>query len=322
MIVRASLRVKTTVRSPHFITPSYPIFKTNSPEFSFSPITPSAEARHHPNRPIGTASASMTPEPTSRISQRAPTSCQQCSRRKVKCSKEIPCSSCVSRGLALECRRESVVLSKRTDHHHRLTRRRRQGRQAESLQIDETVPGLSTPLPSNSNFDADSEIEPQTPLSNDRFNGSPGSIDTRIPIQTARSESADELGRVSLRQEDTDDTDVVDPHYGKTNQHCALLQGLASEAAISLDKLVWGSHDASRLGHRQSVADDSDFVRCSHEAAILSFHWECLAWMHNVVHLPTFEQQCARLQWSRDLPAASWSSLYYALMSVSKLSEH
>lgn len=43
-----------------------------------------------------------------RRTQRAPLSCTACYSRKVKCSKDIPCNQCISRGVAAHCRREVV----------------------------------------------------------------------------------------------------------------------------------------------------------------------------------------------------------------------
>lgn len=43
-----------------------------------------------------------------RRTQRVPRSCFECYSRKVKCSKDIPCVECKNRGIAAECRRESV----------------------------------------------------------------------------------------------------------------------------------------------------------------------------------------------------------------------
>ncbi|CAO2658334.1 Nn.00g060570.m01.CDS01 [Neocucurbitaria sp. VM-36] len=48
--------------------------------------------------------------PVYRHTQRAPLSCTSCAARKVRCSKDIPCRACVSRGSAAECRRERVVV--------------------------------------------------------------------------------------------------------------------------------------------------------------------------------------------------------------------
>lgn len=45
-----------------------------------------------------------------RRTQRAPKSCQQCYKRKVKCDRVIPCGNCVRRKLASECSREAVIV--------------------------------------------------------------------------------------------------------------------------------------------------------------------------------------------------------------------
>lgn len=50
---------------------------------------------------------------TANVRARAPRSCTACADRKVKCSKTIPCTRCVYKGTAEECRREIVVVSDR-----------------------------------------------------------------------------------------------------------------------------------------------------------------------------------------------------------------
>ncbi|KAH7368685.1 hypothetical protein B0T11DRAFT_277483 [Plectosphaerella cucumerina] len=45
-----------------------------------------------------------------RRTQRAPRSCLQCSARKVKCDKAVPCATCIRRGNAEACVRETVVV--------------------------------------------------------------------------------------------------------------------------------------------------------------------------------------------------------------------
>lgn len=45
-----------------------------------------------------------------RSTQRAPLSCTSCASRKAKCSKTIPCRACISRGAAVDCKREVVVV--------------------------------------------------------------------------------------------------------------------------------------------------------------------------------------------------------------------
>lgn len=48
--------------------------------------------------------------PAHRSTQRAPLSCTSCASRKVKCSRNIPCQACISRGTAADCKREVVVV--------------------------------------------------------------------------------------------------------------------------------------------------------------------------------------------------------------------
>ncbi|KAL2065316.1 hypothetical protein VTL71DRAFT_2985 [Oculimacula yallundae] len=45
-----------------------------------------------------------------RATQRAPRSCSSCASRKVKCDKAIPCASCIRRGEAEACARETVIV--------------------------------------------------------------------------------------------------------------------------------------------------------------------------------------------------------------------
>ena len=54
----------------------------------------------------------LAPAPSSQIAratQRAPKSCLECTRRKIKCDKQQPCESCITRGEGYLCRREPVI---------------------------------------------------------------------------------------------------------------------------------------------------------------------------------------------------------------------
>lgn len=50
----------------------------------------------------------------SRATQRPPRSCLRCTKSKIKCDKSLPCMQCRSRGLASQCRAETVRLHGRT----------------------------------------------------------------------------------------------------------------------------------------------------------------------------------------------------------------
>ncbi|KAL2291225.1 hypothetical protein FJTKL_13861 [Diaporthe vaccinii] len=51
-----------------------------------------------------------TPISSLRTTQRAPRSCRSCALRKIKCDKAVPCSTCIRRGEADICIRETVIV--------------------------------------------------------------------------------------------------------------------------------------------------------------------------------------------------------------------
>jgi hypothetical protein len=51
--------------------------------------------------------------------------------------------------------------------------------------------------------------------------------------------------------------------------------------------------------------------------ALMLYHQECISWIHNVVHLPTFRDQCQHLFISNADLQGGWLALYYAMLAVS-----
>ncbi|KAJ5713135.1 C6 transcription factor [Penicillium malachiteum] len=50
---------------------------------------------------------------------------------------------------------------------------------------------------------------------------------------------------------------------------------------------------------------------------LLIFHGGCLAWIHNVVHLPSFRDQCQSKLAGDELPTdKTWDALYYSMLAV------
>jgi len=49
-----------------------------------------------------------------RSTQRAPKACSRCSRKRIKCDKQIPCKACTIRGLDDSCAREVVEVRRIT----------------------------------------------------------------------------------------------------------------------------------------------------------------------------------------------------------------
>jgi hypothetical protein len=51
--------------------------------------------------------------------------------------------------------------------------------------------------------------------------------------------------------------------------------------------------------------------------AMTLYHQECISWIHNVVHLPTFRDQCEQILVNNAEIQGGWLALYYAMLSVS-----
>ncbi|KAH7378229.1 hypothetical protein BKA66DRAFT_146951 [Pyrenochaeta sp. MPI-SDFR-AT-0127] len=216
---------------------------------------------------------------TTRRSQRQSLSCLNCTRQKIRCSKAIPCTSCIDRGQEASCRRERVeVTSKRIKMR---TKNTESAGASDRGQVDSSVraaknppveygqPSLSgTQLESSRNFSL-----PVPPLVPHIHN------DTMITLEFLSH------GRQSiLRIGDSDP------------------QKRATMAATPTRLDIMEEHNSWDL-----------IVTIDQAQSLLSLHQDALAWMHNVVHMPTF---CKEFQMYKSaMPCdRSWLSLYYALI--------
>ncbi|EEY18494.1 predicted protein, partial [Verticillium alfalfae VaMs.102] len=69
----------------------------------------------------------MANQPQTRSSQRTVLACTECVRRKIRCSKSIPCDGCVRQNKASLCRREPVALTARRSAPRSTTLRAKSG---------------------------------------------------------------------------------------------------------------------------------------------------------------------------------------------------
>jgi hypothetical protein len=67
--------------------------------YSLSPPPPTPTSHSPKRRRVDRSSSSIDPIAGPRPTQRAPKSCLECTRRKIKCDKDQPCGACVSRTL-------------------------------------------------------------------------------------------------------------------------------------------------------------------------------------------------------------------------------
>lgn len=122
----------------HSITQSYPpsLYGSSASARRPSPVphlSPQASTANSPgagpssaipdaDTPSGSTSGKKRKRPTKadalataeslgiRQTQRVPLSCRECSRRKIRCDKAIPCKPCVERGEEATCQREAVMV--------------------------------------------------------------------------------------------------------------------------------------------------------------------------------------------------------------------
>lgn len=202
-----------------------------------------------------------------RVSQRTPKSCRQCAQRKMRCSKEIPCANCLKRGLAGECHREPVLLTKQRRLNH--------------------------PANNERQFYHDDSTSPLTP----------------------NHLNAVERPETCLPTGSPDAANLSSPEHQRRDP--------GSETFGVLESLAWGRYTNtpqsthSRRPARYETSDDCpNLLPLQQEDAILAFQKDEIAWMHNVLHMPTFIAKWAE---RRQQPRDRWTAmdaLYFALMAV------
>lgn len=200
-----------------------------------------------------------------RKKQRPSYSCTECTRRKLRCSKHIPCSACVERGIGQECHRRSQASQATPRRGSTSTPRRNQSStRSSTLQSDISV--TASPL----------EVE-HTPY---------------LPRHNA-------------------------------------VEGVGQDAAVMLEflalsrrQVLQDAHvDQAQLPETECPVDGTAELLFTAEQVdrMMIYHQECLAWTHNVVHLPTFRSQCDAHMAGDILFDGTWVALYYAMIAVSVL---
>lgn len=266
----------------------------------------------------------MSDPPAVRPSQRTVLACTECVRRKIRCSKSIPCTSCVRHNKVHLCRREVVAVTTRRAATRRPATRGRVGSGSHP------AAGTSTRLSVSVGGDASQNDEPH-----DRSRSSPGSI---LSPSNDRSTSEDHhpgLGRGS------DDplaisTELRPPELGGSCSQTTItaatvrpLEGpLTNESASALEFLAHGrqsvrqrflatDYQSPSTPRTQSPQIPFDMyfepALCRRLLDIQETH---LAWMHTVVHMPTLKQEFEDNVISGGC-SKSWAALYYAILAVS-----
>ena len=106
-----------------------------------------------------------------------------------------------------------------------------------------------------------------------------------------------------------------------------LVDGVAGDAAVTLEFLALGRQrvlqsvpDGELMGSEAllSIFPNSFNPILSEDQvrALMIYHEANVAWIHNVVHLPTFRDECDAYFSKGVIPSDFWVALYYAMLSV------
>ncbi|KAL4889433.1 putative C6 transcription factor [Aspergillus ambiguus] len=222
-------------------------------------------------------------------------SCVECARRKLRCSKNIPCSACVERGISQLCRRRAdnaAKVSPRTDG-DRTTR--------SDLRHRET-----------------STSAPRSGTSSNNISSSPP------PVQIHTTGQVQGTDHIYPEQPTVAQTPV---HLPQTSQpRRSIVDNVTEDAAVMLEFLALSRKRVLQIAEIEqsqstqrsnSALETFDPVFTADQVrAMMSYHQKYISWIHNVVHLPTFREECERHFTNPAEVQGGWLSLYYAMLAV------
>ncbi|KAF5560649.1 hypothetical protein FPHYL_6556 [Fusarium phyllophilum] len=230
------------------------------------------------------------PNPRSvRSSQRSVLACTNCSRRKIKCSKTVPCTACVRQNKAAQCQREPVAV----------VSRRSVGRSRASTALDDP----SVPVPEAASL----ATVPPTPID-------------EVPISTTVDPAAggtatisnDSLPQIDERTIEQLLASLSTPDTRLTNEAAAMLEFLTHGRRNILNQFIGRESVSTPI--MQPVQRWDAFLPVESARSLLVLYEKHLTWMHNTVHMSTFirefDENVLKIECDRN-----WIALYYALLS-------
>ncbi|KAL2823905.1 putative C6 transcription factor [Aspergillus cavernicola] len=223
-------------------------------------------------------------------------SCVECTRRKLRCSKDIPCSACVERGIAQLCRRRPGSGLMAASRSPPATRTRRNADWREAFAGTPASEILPTDVSHPS-------IPGQDTVSEELLSLAPPSTPARCHTTHPTTQLAGgPRPRQMVVDNVTDDAGVVLEFLALSRQRVLQI------AQVEQFQLPGGNGNAAE-------ASDPLFTP-SQVRTMMIYHQESIAWIHNVVHLPTFREQCEHLFANPTDSQGLWVGLYYAMLAV------
>ncbi|KAK1849648.1 alpha-ketoglutarate dependent xanthine dioxygenase [Colletotrichum chrysophilum] len=248
-----------------------------------------------------------------RLSQRQSLACRECTRKKRKCNKEIPCARC--NRLGLHCEREVIHLRRDAVRHGAeigfletlrntlqsttdpaTTVRRAADLVASRLEALRSSPGQA----SEGTFQTTANLVESGSAARDDDSGQDDAATSRSRVRGSLTVTA--LEHMAWGRS-----------YGNCYPHlhctCHQRRNLTSASSTSLSGSPAYPIPSLSLLPERSTAE-----------VLISFHLEHIAWHHNSLHCPTFLRQCTTFWDTGTYDQPTWLALYSAVLAASLLS--
>ncbi len=245
----------------------------------------------------------------------------ECTRRKVRCDKQVPCSRC-SR-LRKSCSREFVYTTKTLGHGSARNEELRflqdlLGRLTSETsladarrRVADRIAALQDPITS--------QLENHTPIANSQSSASgrarllPDTSLSSTPL--AADVSANPSDATSINAIRTLESQVWCRQSSSCYPHrreckCTFYMGYSELASITSDL------GSSQLKWTYYQADASIFLTTSEARKVIEFHVEHLWWHHNALYSRTFLDQCEKFWASGIIVHPLWLALYLSILGV------
>lgn len=247
---------------------------------------------------------------TRRVTQRAPQACQRCSAKKMRCSKTVPCDECISQGMAVQCRREGVIVTKQIRSAKAQQQRLKRSNQPPYSDAQPEISSQASTHMSPSHRETAAmliDLAQQTSNQDTNYDGMINGIQTTGNTPRPFSQYIPSSSWAVANEEDTSPS---------TNQDDA---SPFETTLNSLEFMVWGRQrdtimPSTMISLRGCI--ENSILSPQQASEIIEYHYRWLAWTHNFIHWPRFREEC-QLYWNDGLvKEKAWLALYYAVLCV------
>lgn len=151
-----------------------------------------------------------------------------------------------------------------------------------------------------------------------------------MPSEIERHPRYNDISDISLSGVSSVEPEV--PTEGKIRPTCSqkrhgILETVSEDAAVTLEFLAFSRQQILNAAdinhHKQQTYDEYTsqaidlLFTATQVQKLIDYHEYYLAWIHNVVHMPTFREQCKDIFELSNTPnKEAWLSLYYSMISV------